>query len=315
MTELNLHSFPKLKTYDQDHLRQIGLPLGGIGTGVVSLGGRGNLHDWEIVNRPAKGFDLEQSFFALYTRDSDGATTTRALEGVIPPADYEGARGATIPNHGLPRFRHCSFDAAYPFGKVMLSDPDVPLRAELEAFNPLIPADSENSGIPVAILRFILQQRGRKTTLKPRSAAACKTSSARTGPVAQPRTTSTPTAKRTGWPASSCIRPAWIRKSPQWGTLALTTLIPPSIPPSRQGEAVVWASSPHPDGGTEGVESPIARPGLTSPGAIPCSTFGMTLATTAGSTSASALAKPTRPARCPSPYPCHPAEAPSLLSS
>ncbi len=152
-----MKKLPVLTSYDQDHLRRIGLPLGGIGTGVVSLGGRGNLHSWEIVNRPAKGFDLEQSFFALYTRTADGSQTTHALEGTIPPADYEGARGSTVPNHGLPRFRDCRFDAAYPFGAVHLSDADVPLRAELQAFNPLIPTDSENSGIPVAVLRFVLK--------------------------------------------------------------------------------------------------------------------------------------------------------------
>ena len=151
-----LDGYPSLSTFDQDHLRQIGLPLGGIGTGVVSLGGRGNLHDWEIVNRPAKGFDLEQTFFSLYTKASDGGSSATALEGVIPPADYEGARGASVPNHGLPRFRECSFSAAYPFGQVHLSDPDVPLRVRLEAFNPLIPGDSDASGIPVAILRFVL---------------------------------------------------------------------------------------------------------------------------------------------------------------
>ncbi len=156
MTNSNGNSFPSLLTYDQDHLRQIGLPLGGIGTGVVSLGGRGNLHDWEIVNRPAKGFDLEQTFFALFTKSAAGRKTANALEGVIPPADYEGARGAAIPNHGLPRFRQCSFEAAYPFGQVKLSDSDVPLSVQLEAFNPLIPGDSDASGIPVAILRFAL---------------------------------------------------------------------------------------------------------------------------------------------------------------
>ncbi len=156
MTNSNGNSFPSLIKYDQDHLRQIGLPLGGIGTGVVSLGGRGNLHDWEIVNRPAKGFDLDQSFFSLYTRSADGKTSAHALEGVIPAADYEGARGAAIPNHGLPRFRNCSFEAAYPFGRVKLSDSDVPLTVQLEAFNPLIPGDSDASGIPVAILRFVL---------------------------------------------------------------------------------------------------------------------------------------------------------------
>ena len=151
------NNWPTLTTYDKDHLRQIGLPLGGIGTGVVSLGGRGNLHDWEIVNRPAKGFDLNQSFFALYTKTNDGKSTAHTLEGVIPPADYEGARGATIPNHGLPRFRNCKFEAAYPFGQVVLSDPDVPLNVRLQAFNPLIPGDADASGIPVAIFRFVLE--------------------------------------------------------------------------------------------------------------------------------------------------------------
>jgi hypothetical protein len=33
--------WPVLKRYDQAHLARIALPLGGIGTGTVSLGGRG----------------------------------------------------------------------------------------------------------------------------------------------------------------------------------------------------------------------------------------------------------------------------------
>lgn len=41
---------PVLASYDQDHLRRIGLPLGGIGTGVVSLGGRGNLHSLSLIH-------------------------------------------------------------------------------------------------------------------------------------------------------------------------------------------------------------------------------------------------------------------------
>ena len=148
-----------LKRYDQDHLAKIALPIGGIGTGTISLGGRGNLRDWEVYSHPDKGFIPELSFFALYAQEEGQEPVTRALEGIIEPYLYEGAQGSTIPNHGLPRFRLCSFETTYPFGRVCLSDPDVPVDVNLEAFNPLIPANPELSGIPVAILRFSVKNK------------------------------------------------------------------------------------------------------------------------------------------------------------
>ena len=116
MTASASNDWPVLTRYEGANLRRVALPLGGIGTGTVSLGGRGNLHDWEIVNRPAKGFQLDKTFFALFTRDAEGRACARALEGAIPAEDFEGATGSLITNHGLPRFRNCRFEAAYPFG-------------------------------------------------------------------------------------------------------------------------------------------------------------------------------------------------------
>ena len=43
------------RTYTGRQLAMIAFPLGGIGTGSISLGGRGQLRDWEIYNRPDKG--------------------------------------------------------------------------------------------------------------------------------------------------------------------------------------------------------------------------------------------------------------------
>jgi non-lysosomal glucosylceramidase len=151
--------WPVLKHYDGDHLRRIALPLGGIGTGTVSLGGRGDLRDWEIMNRPAKGFIPRGSaspFFAIHVQPEEGTAVTRLLEGSLELDEYEGHSGSPAANHGLPRFREASFDAAYPLGQVRLSDPDVPVRVTLQAFNPLIPANAEDSGLPLAVLRFLV---------------------------------------------------------------------------------------------------------------------------------------------------------------
>ncbi len=152
--------WPVLRHYDQNHIQKIALPLGGIGTGTVSLGGRGNLQDWEIMNRPAKGYNpgndrgLAAPFFALYV-ESGSTKAVRLLEGPVPLSEYEGAFGVEkIPNHGLPRFQSASFDAAYPLGQVNLSDPSLSVNVRIKAFNPLVPGDADRSGIPIAILKF-----------------------------------------------------------------------------------------------------------------------------------------------------------------
>ncbi len=157
------NQWPVLKTYKNEYLKEIALPLGGIGTGTVSLGGRGDLREWEIMNRSSKGFipmrGMTGPFFAVFAKTGDGKTVTRALEGMIEQSDYSGSHGSIISNHGLPRFSSCSFSAAYPLGQVMLSDPDVPVDVCIQAFNPLIPGDPNASGIPIAVLRFKLRNK------------------------------------------------------------------------------------------------------------------------------------------------------------
>jgi len=147
--------WPVLKKYDQEHTYKIAMPVGGIGTGSISLGGRGKLQDWEIMNNPAKGFNPGTSFFALYT-DLGDRKDVRLLEGPVPFYMYEGSSGAIAPNHGFPRFSEVSFEAAYPFGQVNLSTPQLPVTVKMKAFNPLIPGDVDNSSIPIAIIDFEL---------------------------------------------------------------------------------------------------------------------------------------------------------------
>ncbi len=149
--------WPTVKQYDQRHLAQIALPLGGIGTGTVSLGGRGDLRDWEIVNRPAKGFNPGSAFFAIHVKQRHGSSFTRALQGPVEEFQYSGAFGVKdATNPGLPCFRSCNFDASYPAGFVHLQDPALPIAVTIQGFNPLVPSDPDASGIPIAVLRYIV---------------------------------------------------------------------------------------------------------------------------------------------------------------
>jgi hypothetical protein len=143
-------------------LDEVAFPLGGIGTGMVSLGGWGQLRDWEIRNRPAKGSMVPEAFFTLKVREGK-RTQTRVLQGPVGGSfTGHGHSVSTSAGEGLPHFREVSFRGRFPVANVRLKDPTMPVDVALEAFNPFIPLNDRDSGIPVAILTYRLRNRGQR---------------------------------------------------------------------------------------------------------------------------------------------------------
>ena len=155
--------WPVLREYGGAKLRRVQMPVGGIGTGQVSLCGNGGLAAFEIRNSAEKTFtpcrESVHPAFVVRTADAAGAVSARLLEGPLDKSLYEGAFGCAAPNHGYPRFASAVFRAAYPLAQVALEDASMPIAATLEAMNPLVPGDAEASGMPVALFRWRIENR------------------------------------------------------------------------------------------------------------------------------------------------------------
>ncbi|GAA2104129.1 non-lysosomal glucosylceramidase [Microlunatus panaciterrae] len=129
-------------------------PLGGIGTGTVSIGSRGEFRDWEIANHPDKGHWLPFTFFAIRAQPHGGAAVTRVLESRIQPP-HEGDSGHHIGKvAGLPRLRTSTMRGEYPMLGIDFVDDVLPVQVRLDAFTPLVPLDVQASGLPGAVLRY-----------------------------------------------------------------------------------------------------------------------------------------------------------------
>ncbi len=144
-------------------LKMISFPLGGVAAGSIGLGGRGQLVDWEIFNRPNKGFRPTYAFPSIWAQAGTGKPVARVLEArILPP--YEGQDGLGSNNApGLSRLESAVFTAEYPLAHIDFEDRTLPVKVELDAFSPFIPHDPDDSGLPVTILRYRVTNTGRAT--------------------------------------------------------------------------------------------------------------------------------------------------------
>lgn len=145
------------RVFTGQSLQEIAFPLGGIGTGSISLGGRGDLRDWEIFNRPAKGSRLDFTFFSLWARRIGHKPVARVLERrFLPPYRGGGFGLAQRQLSGLPRLEEAEFCGTYPFAEIDFHDRQLPVRVHLEAWSPFIPLNVDDSALPVALFTWKL---------------------------------------------------------------------------------------------------------------------------------------------------------------
>ena len=149
------------KIYRGEKRREICFPLGGIGSGCVGLDGTGRLRDWEIFNRPAKGSLNGYSHFGVKAERAGQPVDARVMHADL----LESYMGRYVENKGhmgygygpdrrllsgVPHFRDSEFAGEFPLARVSFLDDTFPGRVALEAFNPFIPSNADDSSLPAA---------------------------------------------------------------------------------------------------------------------------------------------------------------------
>jgi uncharacterized protein (DUF608 family) len=169
-----LHRSGPQRIFTGESATQVAMPIGGIGAGSICLNGYGGLQDFSIRTRPEttatpaefSSNSPEAAFAILHVKGSQGLT--KLVEGPFPAFKIfdQGLQGQGLRRggfEGFPRFAKCVFQGEFPFGVAKLSDPSMPLEVTVTGWNPFIPLDENNSGIPCVILEYTVRNASSQT--------------------------------------------------------------------------------------------------------------------------------------------------------
>src|SRR6266550_8165267 len=162
-SQIQSSEIPFPRVFTGRRLKMIAFPLGGVAAGSISLGGRGQLRDWEIFNKPDKGRTPSYAFASIFV-DDGRRRMARVLEARHLPPFHGQDRLAARNVPGLTRLASARFVGAYPLARIEFEDPELPIRLTLEAFSPFIPHEEDDSGLPAAVLRYRVRNEGRRSS-------------------------------------------------------------------------------------------------------------------------------------------------------
>ena len=143
------------KIYSGSELDHIAYPIGGLGSGMFCLSGTGSISNVSFHHYPQL-FHEPCTFAAIHVKGI--ANGSKVLETAVPKHKIfgrnEGGMGVGSTTWGLPRFEEGTFSSRFPFAEINLEDKDMPVDVKLMAWNPFIPNDEDNSGLPVGGLEY-----------------------------------------------------------------------------------------------------------------------------------------------------------------
>jgi uncharacterized protein (DUF608 family) len=145
--------------------QHIGMPIGGLFTGTLYLGGDGKLWLWDIFNRVVEGILPRQVQYkgqSVGTRNGANYISPASpkspldqgfavrIDGKVCPLDHTG-------------FTNISFEGRYPVGRVAYKDKGCPVSVELEAYSPFIPLNTNDSSLPATVMSYTVKNESGKT--------------------------------------------------------------------------------------------------------------------------------------------------------
>jgi len=154
----------------KNELQFIGMPVGGINTGTLYLGGDGRLWLWDIFNDNREGIDPKEVDWVGVTmhkgkvKSRDGSAYLAPAKD-IRPVDQGFAFQINIGEKTFTKKMESSdwdeiiFEATYPLATVTYIDKQLPIEIVAEIFSPFIALDEENSGLPATVYSFAIKNK------------------------------------------------------------------------------------------------------------------------------------------------------------
>ncbi|URD94902.1 hypothetical protein MUK42_29117 [Musa troglodytarum] len=141
-----------------------GVPLGGMGSGSISRGFRGEFKHWQIIPGSCETSPVMANQFSIFISRDGG---NKKYSSVLAPGQHEGLQkngdlGISSWDWNL-NGQHSTYHALFPRAwTVYDGEPDPDLKISCRQISPFIPHDYRESSLPTAVFVYTLVNTGRE---------------------------------------------------------------------------------------------------------------------------------------------------------
>lgn len=153
----------------KNELKYLGMPVGGLHSGTVYVGGDGRLWLWQIYNETIEGAHEGIDPKTVNWNDGTAVRKIRPRDGsaYVEPAIADNRRvleqgfAIKVVQKGKTLIKELNeeswdevvFEPAYPMATISYSSKSFPLKVALKVYSPFIPLDAANSALPATVLK------------------------------------------------------------------------------------------------------------------------------------------------------------------